>query len=439
MNKKFKIVTLGCKVNQYETASLQEKLQSKNWQSTEAATDADLIIVNTCIVTQRASYQSRQAVRKAIRENPTAKIAVVGCYPEVFPEELSKIDGVHILAGNSDKFNVPDILENPNPSIEKNTPRGNNSTQQTFIMMPVKKFLDRTRAFLKIQDGCDSYCSYCIVPYARGPVRSMEKKDVIGSINTFVKEGYKEIVLTGIHLGKYGKDFTGKSELVQLLKEIAGQKPGCRIRLSSLEPGEISDELIEMVASESWLCRHFHIPLQSGDKNILKKMNRYYSPSAFKKLILQIHKKIPEAAIGVDIIAGFPGEDEAAFNNSYSLIEELPVSYLHVFPFSPRKGTPAADYPGQVDTKEVKERAAKLRALGKRKKTMFYRSCLGKEYSVLTEGWESEEDKIIKGLSDNYLKVVLHSDTLLKNEIIRVTAEKHKKDYILGSVKSYPY
>lgn len=435
MNKKFKIVTLGCKVNQYETASIQEKLTSKNWQSTEASNDADVIIVNTCIVTQRASYQSRQAIRKAIRENQSAKIAVVGCYPQVFPEELSKIEGVHILAGNKDKFKVPDILEAPNPAVGVKIPENQSNDRQSFVMMPVKKFMDRTRAFLKIQDGCDSFCSYCIVPYARGPVRSMEEKDVIRSINTFAEEGYKEIVLTGIHLGKYGKDFTGKSELVGLLNKIAKVKPFYRIRLSSLEPGEISDELIEMIAGESWLCRHFHIPLQSGDNKILKKMNRHYSPSDFKKLILKISRKVPEAAIGVDIIAGFPGEDDQAFNSSYSLIEELPISYLHVFPFSPRKGTPAADYPDQVDSKIIKERASKLRELGKRKKSLFYGSCLGKDYFILTEGWESEENNIIKGLSDNYLKVFIPSDSLLKNKIIRVTAEKHKKDYIIGKIK----
>ena len=435
MSKKFKIITLGCKVNQYETAYLREKLSSKNWQSTEAATDADIIIVNTCIVTQRASYQSRQAIRKAIRENPSAKIAVVGCYPQVFPEELSKIEGIHVLAGNREKMNVTDILEEYDLSILTKIP-DNKNKQQSFDIMPVRRFLDRTRAFLKIQDGCDSFCSYCIVPYARGPVRSMSEKDVIRSINSFREEGYKEIVLTGIHLGKYGKDFTGKSELTGLLKAVKKENPDYRVRLSSLEPGEISDELIEMVAGENWLCRHFHIPLQSGDKDILKKMNRHYSPEDFKKLILKIHESIPEAAIGVDIIAGFPGEDEQAFENGYSLIAELPISYLHVFPFSPRKGTPAAEYPDQVDSKIIKRRASKLRELGKKKKTIFYRSCLGKDYSILTEGWESEEGKIIKGLSDNYLKVFLHSDRLLRNEIVRVTAQKHKKDYILGSIKS---
>jgi threonylcarbamoyladenosine tRNA methylthiotransferase MtaB len=435
LSNRFKIVTLGCKVNQYETASLQEKLISNNWQSAEESADADVVIINTCIVTQRASYQSRQAIRKAIRENPEAKIAVVGCYPQVFPEELSKIEGIQLLAGNSSKYELMDILDkSDSTAVIKNLEEDNNY-KQTFALMPVKKFMDRTRAFLKIQDGCDSFCSYCIVPYARGPVRSMKVKDVIRSVDTFAEEGYKEIVLTGIHLGKYGRDFTGRSDLTGLLKTIAKENPSYRIRLSSLEPGEITDELIDMIACEPWLCRHFHIPLQSGDRDILKKMNRHYTPSAFKNLIMKIHNKIPDAAIGVDIIAGFPGEDDEAFINSYSLIEGLPVSYLHVFPFSPRKGTPAAEYSEKVDTKKIKERASKLRELGRNKKSLFYRSCLGKYFSVLTEGWESEKDKIIKGLSDNYLKVFLNSETLLRNELVNVRAEKHRKDYILGKIE----
>ena len=435
MIRRFKIITLGCKVNQYETASLQEKLTSKNWQYTENSADADLIIINTCIVTQRASYQSRQAIRKAIRESPSARIAVVGCYPQVFPEELSKIDGINILAGNDNKLKVPDMLKSLDLPPVLNSDEYDIPDRQPFDAIPVKRFMSRTRAFLKIQDGCDSYCSYCIVPYARGPLKSMVPETVISSTEIFEKQGYKEIVLTGIHLGKYGKDLTGKSELAPVLMKIGRQNPSYRIRLSSLEPGEISDELIEMAAGASWLCRHFHVPLQSGDKDTLKKMNRRYTPSEFKETILKIHKKIPDAAIGVDVIAGFPGEDDHSFDNTYSLLDELPISYLHVFPFSPRKGTPAAGYPDQVDTKTIKKRAAKLRELGRQKKSLFYMSFVGKEFSILTEGWESEEEKIIKGLSDNYLRVFLKSDTQLKNEILMITAEKHKKDHLLGKIK----
>jgi threonylcarbamoyladenosine tRNA methylthiotransferase MtaB len=432
LSKRYKIITLGCKVNQYETASIQERLASEDYQPTENAIDADFIIVNTCIVTQRASYQSRQAIRRAIKENPLAKIAVVGCYPQVFPEELKKIEGIHFLAGNSDKAGIVDIITKPSPSELKPAAKDVIHKSQPFTIIPVKRFMDRTRAFLKVQDGCDSFCSYCIVPYARGTVKSMKQDDVIAAITTFAEEGYKEIVLTGIHLGKYGKDITGKSELVQLLKMIVKQAPSYRIRLSSLEPGEISDELIDMMATEPWLCSHFHIPLQSGDKGILKRMNRHYTPEDYQQLVSKIHEAIPDAAIGADIITGFPGEDEIAFNNSYSLINDSPISYLHVFPFSPRKGTPAAGFKDHVDTVIIKERAQRLRELGKSKKNRFYRSFIGKELTVLAEGWESEQDKAIKGLTDNYIKVVMPSLEPARNEFIRVTAERVHKDYLLG-------
>jgi threonylcarbamoyladenosine tRNA methylthiotransferase MtaB len=278
LSNRYRIITLGCKVNQCETASIQERFALKNFEPTEDSLEADIIIINTCIVTHRASYQSRQAIRRAIKENPSAKIAVVGCYPQVFPEELKKIEGIHLLAGNPDKLNIVDMLTKPgavplNGGLVKGI-----SENHPFDTYTAKRFMDRTRAFIKIQDGCDSFCSYCIVPYARGPIKSMRQDDVIKDITAYSKEGYKEVVLTGIHLGKYGKDFKGESELVPLLKLIAGQNPCMRVRLSSLEPGEISDELIEMVATEPWLCRHFHIPLQSGDSKILNGMNRHYTP-----------------------------------------------------------------------------------------------------------------------------------------------------------------
>lgn len=436
MSKRFHIVTLGCKVNHYETASLKEKLISHEWQPVESVLEADIAVINTCIVTQKASYQSRQAIRKIIRENPSAVIAVTGCYPQAFPEELSNIEGIDIFAGNKDKAGLPEILEKHLDSGKKHFFTSDFSSDVSFENMPVKNFLNRARAFLKIQDGCDSYCSYCIVPYARGPVRSMDPDHVIDSLKIYEKEGYREIVLTGIHLGKYGKDFPEDFDIKDLLKKIGQTKPKYRVRLSSLEPKEIDTELMEMVAGEEWLCRHFHIPLQSGDKKILKKMNRHYSPEFFKELIIEIAERIPLVSIGVDVITGFPGEDKIAFNNSYGLIDGLPVSYLHVFPYSIRKGTPAADFPGHVDSKIIKERARILRDLGKKKKKSFYNSCLGHTFRVVSEGWESEDEKMVKGLSDNYLRVLFPSDNLNRNSIVEVIAEKIHKDFVIGRMKS---
>ena len=432
----FKIVTLGCKVNQYESAALKEALLASRCSEPSHDGRADLTIINTCIVTQNASNQSRQAIRKALRENPSGMTAAIGCYAQVYPEELADIKGIHLIAGNTVKDQLPEIL-----SVSKDT--DNHSllsegfkTEMPFRYLPIKRFLDRTRAFLKIQDGCRSFCSYCIVPLARGPLRSLDSASVIRALNALSEEGYQEVVLTGIHLGKYGVGIEETIDLSGLLRLIGKEGFPCRVRLSSIEPNEIDPELIEMMASEDWLCRHFHIPLQSGDDGILKKMNRAYTSKEFARLIERIYESMPHAAIGVDIMAGFPGEDNRAFQNTFNLVRESPVSYLHVFPYSPRKGTPAANFAGQLDGSVIKDRAGKLRGLGRRKRKAFYGTCVGKSYSVLTEGWQSEAEKTIKGLSDNYLPVTFPYPRLIKNKLIPVRIERVEKNGLIGSIQS---
>jgi threonylcarbamoyladenosine tRNA methylthiotransferase MtaB len=253
-------------------------------------------------------------------------------------------------------------------------------------------------------------------------------------VGSLAEEGYAEVVLTGIHLGKYGLDLGGGMNINGLLLALGKRGLPTRIRLSSLEPNEIESGLVEMAANEKWLCRHFHIPLQSGDDGILKRMNRKYTARDFAKLIESIHKKIPLAGIGVDVMAGFPGEDRAAHENTCSLIADLPVSYLHVFPFSPRPGTPAADLDGQNDPEVIKRRAQELRDLGQRKREVFYQRCLYKEFQVLPEGWHSEEEKMVKGTSDNYLPVRFPSSSSLENRLIDVKVEKVKRNGVIGSM-----
>jgi len=428
----FKIITLGCKVNQYESAYLEERLAGAAWRQVSKGDEADVTVVNTCIVTQRASYQSRQTIRRIIRENPSGMTVAIGCYAQVFPEELSKIEGIGMIAGNTTKGRLPDLLVKGEVLGSSCMVTGDFEKRAPFEYLPIKGFSDRTRAFFKIQDGCESFCSYCIVPFARGPLRSLEPSQVIKTLKSLCGNDYKEVVLTGIHLGRYGADLERGIDLKGLLREIGKIGLPLRIRLSSLEPKEIDQDLIEMMASEEWLCRHFHIPLQSGDDGILIKMNRHYTPKMFEDLIGRIHMRIPLAAIGVDVMVGFPGEEDNAYHNSYSLINDLPVSYLHVFPFSPREGTPAAGLPDQVDQRVVKERARDLRNLGHRKRKTFYRSCLGKEFSVLVEGWHSEEEGVIKGLSDNYLPVVFPSPGLIRNRILRVRMEDVDKGVVIG-------
>jgi threonylcarbamoyladenosine tRNA methylthiotransferase MtaB len=418
--KTFRIITLGCKVNQHESACLREALLRAGWVEVPKGRRAETIAINTCIVTQTASYQSRQAIRRAIKENPGSVIAAVGCYGQVFPDELLEIKGVDLVAGNGAKHRLPDLL------LDLEKQHSPLFVSKDFSDRPFSAFLPfsgRTRAMLKVQDGCDSFCTYCIVPYARGPVRSLEPQKVMESLEALAQKGYREVVLTGIHLGRYGIDLHPAMGLKDLLPLIARKRLPLRIRLSSIEPNEIGPEIIEMVASEPWLCRHFHIPLQSGDDRILKGMNRHYTGREFRSLIEKIHGAIPRAAIGADILAGFPGEDETAYLAGYHLVRDLPLSYVHVFPFSPRKGTPAWSYPERVPEAVIKERTAKLRALGEEKRRAFYESCVGEEFEVLTEGWH-EKGRSIKGLSDTYLPVVFESSNPSQNEIVPVRIKR---------------
>ncbi len=443
MAKGFKIITLGCKVNQCESESLREALIRGGWRPVSRDEKADVSIVNTCIVTQTASYQCRQAIRRLIRENPGATVAAVGCYAQVFPGELTAIDGVSLIAGNTEKNRLPEILL----GAEKGPPgcRVANGEEASPVLAGFHgeaaseppaggDVSGRTRGFLKIQDGCESFCTYCIVPYARGPLRSLDPGRVTSMVRSFGDRGFKEVVLTGIHLGKYGADLKDGTSLKELLKRLGKENLPLRIRLSSIEPKEIDEELLEIIAREPWLCKHFHIPLQSGDDGILGRMNRDYTSRDFAELIEKIHRRIPLASAGADVMVGFPGEDDPAFQRTCRLVEQLPISYLHVFPFSPRRGTPAATFKGRVKEKVTKERAETLRTLGQEKRRAFYRSCIGKKFLVLAEGWESTEKRRVKGFSDNYVPVVFPAPRSFRNEMVWVLLEREEGNRVMGTL-----
>ena len=433
MPKSFKIITLGCKVNQFESAYLNDTLTQAGWHQAIKGERVDVAIINTCIVTQRAAHQSRQAIRKAVRENPNGTIAAIGCYVQVSPHELSGIQGVGLIADNAAKGQLPELLLNAAGSGERRVILKGFEPGMVFEPLQIRRFPDRTRAFLKIQDGCQSFCSYCVVPLARGPYRSLSPARVLSMVDSLARGGHKEIVLTGIHLGKYGVDLEGEMNLNRLLRAIGREEFPVRIRLSSLDPNEIDSDLIEMVASERWICRHFHISLQSGDDRILRAMNRNYIVQEFAGLVKSIKARIPLAAIGVDIMSGFPGEDTVAHENTYSLIRDLPVSYLHVFPFSPRPGTAAAALEGRIKPQVVKKRAAELRGLGQSKRALFYRDCLNKEFHVLVEGWHSVEKKLMKGMSDNYLPVLFTASQELKGQLIPVRVEGVENNRVIAN------
>jgi threonylcarbamoyladenosine tRNA methylthiotransferase MtaB len=424
MTKLFKIITLGCKVNQYESAFIEESLINKGCRIAGKGKKADIVVINGCIVTATASYQSRQVIRRAVRENPEAVVAVIGCYAQVFPDELSAIHGVDLIIGNKGKSLLPDLLlkavhHNPPLMLKKDF-----AALESFEEIPVKGFSNKTRAFLKIQDGCRSFCTYCIVPMARGPLRSLKPDRVITIIKALKKNGYKEVVLTGIHLGKYGFDLHHDLNITKLLMEIGRNISGVRIRLSSLKPTEITTELIKLMADNTWLCRHVHISLQSGDDSVLQRMNRHYTAGMFAEVVGEINRIISNVSIGVDVLAGFPGEDERSFNTTYRLLDDLPVGYLHVFPYSRREGTAAAHFIDHLDHKTIKKRASALRTLDKKKRSIFRKSLVGRTFSVLTEGWAPGDKTLMWGLSDNYVRFYLGSEDLITNAMVEAKAER---------------
>ena len=348
------ISTLGCKVNQFESAGILESIDKTLFSIVPFSAEADCYIINTCTVTGRSDYQSRQLIRRVARKYPDALIIVTGCYAQVAPEEIARIPGVAMIMGTAEKENIPAILQN----ISKNKPQilvGDISQTSQFSGLFLEKFPGHTRTFLKIQDGCNNYCSYCIVPYARGRSRSLPEREVMGQIEILAQAGYREIVLTGIHLGMYGHDLLPPSNLLNIIRYVENHKTVERLRLSSVEITEISDDMVRLMANSSICCRHLHVPLQSGDDGILSSMKRNYNNAFFKDRLNKIFDTIPDIAIGLDVMVGFPGEGEDAFNNTLSLIENLPLAYVHVFPYSNRPGTAASKFTRQIGEGEKKD------------------------------------------------------------------------------------
>ncbi len=420
MTRCYSITTLGCKVNQAESEQLAARLKAMGLRESGRGPEgcsADICIINTCTVTQKASMQSRQAIRRSIRMNPKARIIVTGCYAQMQPEVIQAIEGVSDVVGHHEKSQIPDLIE-----IPANRPNASPPSASTFDPFMVEAAnTTRTRPVLKIQDGCNAFCTYCIVPYSRGRSRSMPVGAVLDAVQQVRAAGKHEIVLSGIHLGCYGKELQPPTSLTALLDHILKTTSIERIRLSSIEPGELKPAIINQVAASKRLCHHFHIPLQSGDDAILQKMGRPYTRSDFSRLIRQIHAALPDAAIGVDVLVGFPGESQAAFDNTVSLVEKLPVSYLHVFPFSPRPGTPAFTFPNQVSKQVIRKRCQYLRQMGQRKKIEFYQKFIYQTVAVLVESKRDPKTGLLKGFTSNYIPVLIQGEDALQNRLVDVS------------------
>jgi threonylcarbamoyladenosine tRNA methylthiotransferase MtaB len=435
---KFRITTLGCKVNQCESDVIVEQLNSCDWSLALENEPSEICIINTCTVTQKASMQSRQAVRQAIRRNPSARIVVTGCYAQTEPEAIEKILGVDDIIGNADKHLICEMIRrNTNTALDQ--PLTICKDMQPEIdseFLPDGVADGRTRPFLKIQDGCNAFCTYCVVPYARGPSNSMPVENVLAGIQAFSNNGYREIVLTGIHLGHYGNDLIPQTCLSELLNRIDQLNLIPRVRLSSIEPLELADAIINLVAGSNRFCRHFHIPLQSGDDGILQKMKRPYTAKDFRELVTKIHDQLPDAAIGVDTLIGFPGETEAAFENTYALVKQLPVSYLHVFPFSSRPGTVAAKYPNKISAEVVKDRCERMRLLGNSKRADFYAQFIGQKMNVLVETTRHRPTGLLKGLTSNYIPILMDAHDGYQNKLVAVRAQEVMGDALWGTILS---
>lgn len=431
---KIGLTTLGCKVNQCDSAALIQNLQSVNFTLVPFSSFADFYIINTCTVTAFADFQARQLVRRALHTNPEARVIVTGCYAQTQPGELADIDGITCIVGNDQKHLIPELLRNPARYSQRILVR-DIFQQNQLPAASASGLAGRTRAFFKIQDGCDAFCSYCIVPFARGKSRSLPVRDVLSGIQDFVRQGYLEIVLTGIHLGQYGHDLQPRMELTEMLKTLLSQNPKVRFRLSSIEPNEISEKLIDLFREHEHLCPHLHIPLQSGDDSVLERMKRHYDSAFYRALIEKVAQTVADIAIGVDVMVGFPGEGEKEFVHTLNLLSDLPAAYLHIFPYSERPGTAALTLQPKVPQKTKKERAAILRELSAKKRETFSREFIGKTLPVLVEQTRDKKTGLHKGFSHNYLPVLLdkHPSSLV-NTVVMTSIENYSEGKLQGRV-----
>ncbi|MBU0480331.1 MAG: tRNA (N(6)-L-threonylcarbamoyladenosine(37)-C(2))-methylthiotransferase MtaB [Proteobacteria bacterium] len=432
--KRVALSTLGCKVNQFESAAFLSGFEKGGVEIVPFSQEADVYIVNTCAVTAKAAAQSRQQIRRAGKTNPGARVVVTGCYAQIGTDEILKIGEGLTVIGNSHKNGLVDeVLADLRPNGER-VLVGDISCRQEPATLQATTFGDRTRAYLKIQDGCNNFCSYCIVPYARGRSRSQAPDEVLEQARIYAANGYRELVVTGIHTGLYGQDLDPVIDLATLLRRLLAEHP-LRYRISSLEPGEVSAELLELMAVEENLMPHLHIPLQSGDDRILQSMGRRYRRDDFAELVNRCKKMMPEMAIGVDVLVGYPGENDSAFRNTCELLEGLAVSYLHVFPYSKRPGTRAAEMSGQVPQQIKDERVAILRDLSVRKRREFYRSQIGTVRSALVERG-SREKKLMQGFTDNYIPVSFPGTSGDANRLCAIRIDRVEEDAaVFGTVQ----
>lgn len=419
--KKAAFYTLGCKVNQYETEAMEELFESSGYEIVDFSSPADVYVINTCTVTHMGDRKSRQMIRRAAKLNPDAVIAVTGCYAQTAPDEIRNIEGVNLVLGTKEREKIVQLTEALTPH-ETVCLVSDMDRNQGFEKLSVKRYSNRTRAYIKVQEGCNQYCSYCIIPYARGPIRSRDMEDVLSEIKTLADNGYCEVILTGIHVASYGLD-KGKAALSELLTETNKIDKIRRIRLSSIEPMTLNQEFIDEIKNCAKLCRHFHISLQSGCDNTLKRMNRRYTTKQYKAIVDGLRSNYPDAAITTDIMVGFPGETDEEFKQTARFVEEIGFADAHIFEYSPRKGTPAAKRSDQIDAKVKKQREKVIEEITNRSRKAFLDRFVGKIMPVLFE--REVENGIYEGKTSNYITLRVHSKTDIHGQIHDVRMLSH--------------
>lgn len=422
---KVAFTTLGCKVNQFETEVMEGLFKEKKYEIVNFEEVANVYVINTCSVTHLGEKKSRQLIRRAIKNNNKAIVAVVGCYSQVAADEIAKIEGVSLIVGTKERKNIVTLVETVLKEHQPLQVVEDVMDYHEFEDIPLLNNPDRTRAFLKIQDGCSNFCTYCIIPYTRGPLKSRKLDSILSEAEKLLESGFKEIVLTGIHLGAYGKDLADEIALVDVVKALLDNEKLTRLRLGSLESIELDQEILEIMNQDQRLCRQLHLPLQSGSDKILKKMNRNYTTAEFKALIDNIYAKVPGVAITTDVIVGFPGENSTDFNEAVEFIKNMNFSKIHIFPYSKRKNTPAANYAEQVSEEEKKKRSVYLKEISDMTSAKYRNKMLNTTVEILVENITPD---YAEGLASNYVKVYCENNNFQKDNFYKLKIIKLYKD-----------
>lgn len=430
--------TLGCKVNQYETEAMEELFEKEGYEIVDIDNYADVYVINTCTVTNMSDRKSRQFIRRSKRLNNDSIIAVVGCYSQVAPEEIVEIEGVDVIIGTTERHRIVELCEEARKSNEVLNIVTDIKEMKNFEELKINEVKSKTRAFIKIQDGCNQFCSYCIIPYARGPIRSRPLKSIVKECERLAQSGFKEVVLTGIHVASYGKDLTDESiTLLDVIEELNKVNGISRIRLSSIEPTLIDEQFMERYSKLSKACAHFHLSLQSGSDKVLKKMNRKYTTAQYRETVSVIRKYLPDAGITTDIIVGFPGETDGDFNETLNFVKDIGFSRIHVFKYSPRKGTPASKYKGQVNGNVKQDRSERLIKLAEEEMIKFHSKFIGETMEILFEEEMKNHAEYMEGYTDNYIRVAAKSILDIRGQILPVDIETFEKDYLIGEIEDF--